>query len=112
MASRSVSVRVGGQTYRISASVEEAELQRLAAVVDDRIMALTPAGRAVTPQAILLAAIALAHEAEEQRVRADALAERTQDLCDRILARVDEVLGPLEGDGEGGFGHEHGAPAS
>jgi len=111
MASRSVSVRVGGQNYRISASVEDDELQRLAAVVDDKIMALTPTGRPVSPQAILLAAIALAHEAEEQRERADALAERTQDLCDRILARVDEVLGPLEDDAPAGLPHEHSATA-
>lgn len=111
MASRSVSVRVGGQTYRISASVDEDELQRLAAVVDDKIMALTPTGRPVAPQAILLAAIALAHEAEEQRGRADALAERTRDLCDRILSRVDDLLGPLEAEGEGGAAHGPSATA-
>ncbi len=96
MVSRGVPLHVGGQTYRVTASVDEAELRRLAEVVDDKIMALTPPGRPVAAQAILLAAITLAHEAEEQRRRADALAERTRDLCGRILTRVDAVLGPIE----------------
>lgn len=96
MAGRQIALRVGGQTYRVVTSASEEELKRLAAVVDAQLALVAPPGRPVTPHSMLLAAIALAHEAQEQRARADALALRAQDACGKILARVDEVLGPLE----------------
>src|SRR5688572_11332684 len=62
MAGRTVQLRVGGQTYRVLSSAGEEELQRLAAVVDQKLASVVPPGRPVTPQAMLLAALALAHD--------------------------------------------------
>lgn len=93
MARRTVQLRVGGQTYRVVTSASDEELQRLAAVVDQKLAAVVPAGRAVTPQAMLLAAMALAHDLEQERTRAAAIAGRARDAFGRILQRVDAVLG-------------------
>ena len=92
MAKSPVELRVGGQTYRVLSSASPEELERLASVVDDKVFALSPAGRPIAPQALLLAAIALAHEAEEQRQRADRIAERSRDALSQILVRVDDSL--------------------
>src|SRR5262245_60036925 len=78
MAGRTVQLRVGGQTYRVVTSASEEELQRLAAVVDEKLAAVVPPGRMVNPQAILLAAMALAHDLEEERARSAALAARAR----------------------------------
>ena len=90
-----VQLKVAGQTYKVVSSADEDELQRLAGVVDGRVAALSPKGRAVPPQAVLLAAIALAHDLEEERTKREALERKTRDLLRRILMRVDDAL---EGD--------------
>jgi cell division protein ZapA len=92
MAGQAVQLRVGGQTYRVVSSADEADLRRLAAVVDAKLAALTPPGRVATPQALLLAAMALAHELEEERARGAQMAERARSAFGRVLARVDAVL--------------------
>ena len=57
MMSRSpVELCVGGQTYRVVASAEEAELQRLAHVVDKKLRELSAPSRYIPSQTILLAA--------------------------------------------------------
>jgi cell division protein ZapA len=61
-----VELKVGGQTYRVVASAAEADLRRLADVVDSRLRALTAPGRGMSPQTLLLAAISLAHDLEER----------------------------------------------
>jgi len=87
-----VSLNVGGQSYRIVASVPEDALKRLAGVVDERIRALVPPGKTVPPSAILLAAIALANDLEEERTKREALEARSRDLLRRLLARIDDAL--------------------
>ena len=57
---------------------------------------MTPRGRAVPPQAMLLAAMALAHEAETERDQRESLERRTRDLLRRALMRIDAALEPLE----------------
>jgi cell division protein ZapA len=92
MAKRPVELRVGGQSYRVHSSASAEELERLASVVDDKIASLVPMGRPVSPQALLLAAIALAHEVEEQRRRADRIAARSRAALTGIVERVDDSL--------------------
>jgi cell division protein ZapA len=80
-------------------SANDDELTRLAQIVDAKLSEVVPAGRAVTPQAMLLAAMALAHELEEERARSTALASNARDIYGRLIARVDAVLGdPTLGD--------------
>src|SRR3954447_25028043 len=93
MAGRTVQLRVGGQSYRVVTSASEEELQRLAAVVDQKLATVVPPGRTVTPQAMLLAAMALAHELEEERARAEAGRTKARGAFGRMLERVDAALG-------------------
>jgi cell division protein ZapA len=103
MAGRPVQLRVGGQTYRVVTSASDEELQRLAAVVDQKLASLVPPGRPVTPQAILLAALALAHDLEAERDRSAAITARARGAFGRLLERVDAALdgpGALPGPNE------------
>jgi cell division protein ZapA len=84
---------VGGQTYRVVASTGEDELRRLAALVDARLRAITPPGRPVTPQALLLAAIALAHDLEEEKSKNQRLALRSREMLGSIVTRIDAAIG-------------------
>lgn len=88
-----VELRVGGQTYRVVASASEEELRRLAAVVDARLRAITPPGKPITPQALLLAAIALAHDLEQEKSQKQQLATRSREMLGSILTRLDAAIG-------------------
>ena len=92
MAGRTVHLRVGGQTYRVTTSSSDEELQRLAAVVDQKLATVVPAGRMVTPQAMLLAAMALAYELEAERSRTAEVTARARGAFGRMLQRVDAAL--------------------
>jgi cell division protein ZapA len=89
---RTVSLQIAGQTYKVVSSAAETDLHRLAATVSTKLTEVTPKGRAVAPQAMLLAAMALAHELEEERAKRDALERRTRDLLRRVLVRIDDAL--------------------
>lgn len=99
MAGQAVQLKVGGQMYRVVSSASEDELRRLAALVDEKIASVVPPGRAVTSQALLLAAMALAHDLEEERARAEAIADRARGAFGRLLERVDAALDAAGGDG-------------
>lgn len=105
MQAEPVELRVGGQTYRVVASASQDELRRLAAIVDDRLRTITPPGRPVAPQALLLAALALAHELEEERAKSQNLATRSREMLGSILTRIDAAIGsssaPMEADESG-----------
>ncbi len=110
-------LRVGGQTYRVVATDDDQNVQRLAELVDRKYLEVVPT-RGVTPQqGIFLTAMALADEArvlaeaakalteevEEQRSRAARLegerdrsthlATRAKEAVARLLQKVDGVLG-------------------
>lgn len=96
MTSRAVELRVGGQSYRVVSSASAGDLERFAAKVDEKLSALVPPGRPLNPNALLLAAIALAHDAEEQRARAERISSRARSTVERLLGRVDEALAVTE----------------
>jgi cell division protein ZapA len=87
-----VELRVGGQTYRVVASAEERELRHLASLVDEKLRQVTPPGRAISPQSLLLAAIALAHDLEHERSRRERVESRSRELMTRVLTRIDEAI--------------------
>lgn len=102
MAGRSVEVNVGGQVYRLVSSASEEEVERLARIVDDKLRAVTPPGRPFAPQSLLLAAMALAHDAEVARRRAETVTERAKGKLGKLLERVDAALdavGPAASNG-------------
>jgi cell division protein ZapA len=92
MERRTIQLRVAGQSYRVVSTAPEEEVRRLAAVVEERVGQLTPRGRAPSPQSLLLAALALAHDLEEERARRDGVERKTRDLLRRVLLRIDDAL--------------------
>jgi cell division protein ZapA len=89
---RTVQLRVGGQTYRVVTSASDAEMKRLLAVVEQKLSEVTPPGRAPAPNALLLVAISLVHDLEEERARTRRVEGRARDLLQRVLERIDAVL--------------------
>jgi cell division protein ZapA len=92
MQRRTVDLRVGGQSYRVVSSASEEELRRLAAVVEAKIGELVPSGKPIPPQALVLAALALAHDVENERGKRQALERRSRDMLRRVLVRVENAL--------------------
>jgi cell division protein ZapA len=86
---------VGGTSYRVVTSASPTELTRLAAIVDDKLMAI--AGKAgghtlSSPQTILLAAIALAHDAELAIAERTKIERRTRDMVRRTLLGLEDII--------------------
>ncbi len=77
-------------------SAPEEDLQRLAQVVAAKLAEVVPKGRPVPPQAMLLAAMALAHEVEAAKGERETLERRTRDLLRRALIRIDDALEPFK----------------
>lgn len=96
MERRTVEVRIAGQAYRVVSTARQADLNRLAEMVSAKVAEVTPRGRAVAPQAMLLAAMALAHEVEAERAQRQTVERRTRDLLRRVLVRIDNAMEPLE----------------
>jgi cell division protein ZapA len=107
--SRTVELRIGGQSYRVVSSAPEEELQRLAAVVNRKLSEVAaargassePLGGRPPPQGLLLVAIALAHEVEsltgqveQERDHRRSLEDRVRGLLGGILTRIDGALSP------------------
>ena len=87
-----VEVRVGGRTYRVVASTDEAALQRLANLVDERLRELSGPGRALAPKSLLLAAISFAHDLEEERQRRTEIERRSRETLSSVLKRIDAAI--------------------
>jgi len=92
MSGTPVELRVGGQTYRVVASSSEEELRRLAEIVDARLRSLTGAGRQVSPHTLLLAALSLAHDLEEERARRTKLEARSREMLGSLITRIDAAI--------------------
>ncbi len=92
MSRRVAEINIAGQSYKVTSSAEPEELERLAAAVSERVAAATPPGRAVTPQAMLLAAMSLAHDLEEERAKRQGLERRMRDWLRRVLVRIDDAM--------------------
>jgi cell division protein ZapA len=92
---RTVELRIAGQSYRLVSSAPADELHRLAEIVESKLTEIGPRGRA-QPQALLLAAMALAHDVESERSQRESIERRTRDVLRRVLVRIDDALEPLE----------------
>jgi cell division protein ZapA len=92
MDGRPVQLRIAGQSYRVVSSASEEDLQRLAETVSAKVHELTPPGKVPSSQGVLLAAIALAHELEEERARRAAVERRAREMLRRVVGRLDDVL--------------------
>src|SRR5262245_41692530 len=100
MVRSAVEVNVGGQLYRLVASAGEQTLRRYAGVVNERLRDLTGSDRPNHPQAMLLVAMALAHDLEEERGRNAALREQAETMLRGLLDRVNAALDGVDENGE------------
>jgi cell division protein ZapA len=96
MERRTVQLEIAGQTYKVVSTAPDAELRRLADTVRTKLGEVTPRGKAVPPQAMLLAAMSLAHDLEAERAERADLERRTRDLLRRVLMRIDDALEPFD----------------
>ena len=101
MAGTPVDLKVGGQTYRVVASAEETELKRLADLVDARLRSMSAPGRPISPQSLLLAAISLAHDLEEEKRKRLQLEVRSKEMLRSVLARIDAAIEASDEKGDG-----------
>jgi cell division protein ZapA len=100
MARPAVEVNVGGHLYRLVASAGEQSLQRYAGVVNDRLREVTGSERAAHPQAMLLVALALAHDLEEERARHLEARAQAEEMLRTLLVRVNAALDGVDENGE------------
>ncbi len=92
MSRRTVVLKIGSREYKLVSSATEEELSRLAEAVNAKLAEVAPPGRPEPPQALLLAALALANDLEEERSRSRALERKSRDMLRRVLVRLDSVL--------------------
>jgi cell division protein ZapA len=100
MARSAVEVNVGGQLYRLVASTGEQSIQRYAGVVNERLREVTGVERPLHPQALLLVAMALAHDLEQERARRIEERNHAEEMLRSLLARVNAALDGVDEDGE------------
>jgi cell division protein ZapA len=93
---RAVELRIAGQNYRVMSSAPEEDLTRLAEMIETKLSELAPRGRPAPAQAMLLAAMALAHDVEAERGLRESLERRTRDVLRRVLMRIDNALEPFD----------------
>jgi cell division protein ZapA len=91
MERRTVQLRLAGQTYRVVTTATDSELKRFASMIEDKLSAL-PRGKALHPQALLLATLALAHDLEEERARSQRIEARARETLARLVERIDAAL--------------------
>jgi cell division protein ZapA len=103
MERRTVQLRVSGQTYRVVTTATDGDLKRFVGIIEGKVAEVNPHGRAMPPQALLLAALALAHDVEEARARADRIESRSRETISRLIERIDAALADdAMNEGEGG----------
>lgn len=98
MERRTVNVRVGGQSYRVVSSAPDDELARLAELVEAKLGEIAPKGRPAPPQAMVLVAMAFAHDLEAERAKRRGLERRSRDMLRRVLVRVENALDSDDGE--------------
>jgi cell division protein ZapA len=76
----------------VVSSASPEELERLAAIVDEKLTALVPPGKPLGPQSLLLVAMALAHDVEAARARNVELRRTSKATLTRMVGDVDATL--------------------
>ena len=88
-----VAIRIGGQTYRVRAQASEQELHRLAASVDARLRQIPASSLgASSQQGLLLVAISLVHELDNERSARKKFEQDTAELLQLLLDHIDRTL--------------------
>jgi cell division protein ZapA len=94
-----VQLRVAGQNHRVVTTASDGELKRFISVIEDKLTEVNPRGRSLHPQSLLLATLALAHDLEEERDRAQRIEVRAKETLSRLVERIDAALDDGSTDG-------------
>jgi cell division protein ZapA (FtsZ GTPase activity inhibitor) len=91
---RNVQIEIAGASYRMSSDADEAYLQHLANIVNERVDALGPkAARAATPaQLLAVVALGLAEDLNASERRRESLEAKTRELVGTAIRRIDQRL--------------------
>jgi cell division protein ZapA len=91
---RNVQIEIAGARYRMSSDADEAYLQRLADIVNERVQALGPkAARAASPaQLLAVVALSLAEDLDASERRRGDLETKTRELVGNAIRRIDNRL--------------------
>ncbi len=91
---RNVQIEIAGASYRMSSDADEAYLQRLANIVNERVQALGPkAARAATPaQLLAVVALGLAEDLDASERRRESLEIKTREVVVTAIRRIDQRL--------------------
>jgi len=91
---RNVQIEIAGARYRMSSDADEAYLQRLADIVNERVNALGPkAARAASPaQLLAVVALSLAEDLDASERRRGDLETKTRELVGNAIRRIDNRL--------------------
>jgi len=91
---RNVQIEIAGASYRMSSDADEAYLQRLANIVNERVQALGPkAARAATPaQLLAVVALGLAEDLDAAERRRESLELKTREVVVTAIRRIDQRL--------------------
>lgn len=84
-------LHIGGHTYRVQSSAEEAELTRLAGLVDSRLAQL-PASQRQDPRSLVLVALSLARELDLEQQAHQSLRARVAERLTSLVGRIDSAL--------------------
>lgn len=99
MSSEPVELKVGGQLYRVVTNADPETLEHYAEVVQERLRATSGSENPQHPQALLLAALALAHDLEQEKERRLAVEANARAKVQSWVDRVSEALGGVDDQG-------------
>lgn len=92
-----VALSIGGRSYRVAcADGEEAHLQRLGAMIDEKLATMGPAANQNEARALLFAALLLADEAFEAKQPKAGEPDFAPQL-ESLAARLENIAAHLEG---------------
>ncbi len=86
-------LQIGGRSYQVVSSASQQELDKLAARVERALATENPGGNLRAERSILLAALRLAHEAEEAEARRIDERARHQEQLSGYLKQLNQLLG-------------------
>lgn len=91
---KTVTLDIAGASYRMNVDVDEAHLQRLAQLVNDRVAALGPraAQKAQPAQLLAMAALSLADDLLALDSRCRDIEDTTRRVVASAIARIDRRL--------------------
>lgn len=90
---RSVTLTIAGQPLSLRTDADEATLEAMSAIVNDRLQQVQAAAKGAPPQRVLiLAVLTLAEELVKERTGHAAALATIRDEAARAIAQIDEAL--------------------